>query len=58
VGFSAYTSSGAYRTFEMDADALNGIGLSGFVSDAQAMPKAPNPWRHDLKCFHDPGASA
>jgi amidohydrolase len=37
VGFSAYTSSGAYHTYEMEADALNGIGHSGFVSDAQAM---------------------
>ncbi|MBV8819163.1 MAG: peptidase dimerization domain-containing protein, partial [Acidobacteriaceae bacterium] len=37
VGFSAYTSSGAYHTYEMEADALTSIGHDGFVTDAQAM---------------------
>ena len=37
IGFSAYTSSGEYHTYEMEADALGDIGHHGFVVDAQAM---------------------
>jgi amidohydrolase len=37
VGVTAYSSSGGYHTFEMEADALNDIGHHGFVVDAQAM---------------------
>jgi len=37
VGFSAYTSSGAYHTYEMEADAMTSIGHNGFLTDAQAM---------------------
>ncbi len=37
VGFSAFTSRGAYHTYEMEADALNEVGHAGFVTDAQAM---------------------
>jgi hypothetical protein len=37
VGVTAYSSSGGYHTFEMEADALNDIGHHGFVIDAQAM---------------------
>ena len=37
TGFSAYTSSGGFHTYEMEADALSAIGHDGFVVDAQAM---------------------
>ena len=37
VGFSAYTSSGGFHTYEMEADALNEIGHTGFRIDAMAM---------------------
>jgi len=37
MGFSAYSSSGQYHTYEMETDALNDIGHHGFLVDAQAM---------------------
>lgn len=37
IGFSAFTSSGAYHTYEMEADALTDVGHRGFLVDAQAM---------------------
>ncbi|MFM9012602.1 MAG: peptidase dimerization domain-containing protein [Gemmatimonadota bacterium] len=37
VGFSAYSSSGGFHTYEMEADALNDIGHTGFRIDAMAM---------------------
>jgi len=37
IGFSAFTSTGSYHTYEMEADALTAIGHNGFVADAQAM---------------------
>ncbi len=37
VGFSAYTSSGGFHTYEMETDALNDIGHVGFRIDAMAM---------------------
>jgi amidohydrolase len=37
VGVSAFTSTGAYHTYEMEADALTEIGHRGFVIDAQTM---------------------
>jgi amidohydrolase len=37
IGFSAFTSTGSYHTYEMETDALNEIGHKGFVVDAQAM---------------------
>lgn len=37
TGFSAYSSSGGYHTYEMEADALNEIGHTGFRIDAMAM---------------------
>jgi len=37
VGVSAFTSAGAYHTYEMEADALTEIGHSGFVVDAETM---------------------
>jgi len=37
VGVSAFTSTGAYHTYEMEADALNETGHRGFVIDAQTM---------------------
>jgi amidohydrolase len=37
VGFSAYTSSGGFHTYEMEADALTEIGHTGFRLDAMAM---------------------
>jgi metal-dependent amidase/aminoacylase/carboxypeptidase family protein len=37
TGFSAYTSSGGYHTYEMLADATGPIGHAGFLVDAQAM---------------------
>ena len=37
TGFSAYSSTGTYHTYEMEADALGPVGHNGFVVDAQAM---------------------
>jgi metal-dependent amidase/aminoacylase/carboxypeptidase family protein len=37
MGFSAFSSNGAYHTYEMEADALGEVGHRGFVIDAQAM---------------------
>jgi amidohydrolase len=37
VGFSAYTSSGGFHTYEMEADALTDIGHTGFRLDAMGM---------------------
>lgn len=37
VGFSAFTSNGAFHTYEMEADALSDVGHQGFTVDAQAM---------------------
>ncbi len=37
AGFSAYSSTGTYHTYEMLADALGPVGHAGFVVDAQAM---------------------
>jgi amidohydrolase len=37
LGFSAYSSNGAGHTYEMEADALTGVGHRGFLVDAQAM---------------------
>ncbi|MEO6445979.1 MAG: peptidase dimerization domain-containing protein [Gemmatimonadaceae bacterium] len=37
AGFSAYTSSGGFHTYEMEADALTDIGHTGFRIDAMAM---------------------
>ena len=37
MGFSAYTSTAANHTYEMEADALTEVGHQGFVVDAQAM---------------------
>jgi metal-dependent amidase/aminoacylase/carboxypeptidase family protein len=37
IGFSAKTSNAPNHTYEMEADALAGVGHTGFVVDAQAM---------------------
>ncbi|MBV9405778.1 MAG: peptidase dimerization domain-containing protein, partial [Acidobacteriaceae bacterium] len=37
VGFEVKTSNAANHTYEMEADALTGIGHNGFMTDAQAM---------------------
>ena len=37
VGLSAYTSSGGFHTYEMETDALNEIGHTGFRLDAMGM---------------------
>ncbi len=37
IGFSAFTSNGAYHTYEMEADALTDVGHKGFTIDAEAM---------------------
>ena len=37
VGFSAFTSTGGFHTYEMETDALNEIGHTGFRIDAMAM---------------------
>ena len=37
VGVSAFTSNGAFHTYEMEADALTEVGHQGFVIDAQTM---------------------
>lgn len=37
AGFSAFTSTGGYHTYEMEADALTDIGHTGFRIDAMAM---------------------
>ena len=37
VGLTAYSSSGGYHTFEMEADALGEVGHSAFAIDAQGM---------------------
>lgn len=37
VGFSAYSSSGGFHTYEMETDALNEIGHTGFRFDAMGM---------------------
>lgn len=37
VGFSAFTSTGGFHTYEMETDALNDIGHAGFLIDAMAM---------------------
>jgi len=37
MGFAARTSTAANHTYEMEADALAGMGHQGFVVDAQAM---------------------
>jgi len=37
LGFSAYSSTGGYHTYEMEADALTEVGHHGFLVDAQAM---------------------
>lgn len=37
LGFSAYTSTAANHTYEMEADALTDVGHGGFLVDAQAM---------------------
>lgn len=37
VGFSAFTSTGGFHTYEMEADALNDVGHTGFRIDAMAM---------------------
>ena len=37
LGMSAYSSTGGYHTYEMEADALTEVGHHGFLVDAQAM---------------------
>lgn len=37
LGFSAYSSTGSYHTYEMEADALTEVGHHGFLVDTQAM---------------------
>jgi amidohydrolase len=37
VGFSAYSSTAANHTYQMEADALTDVGHQGFMVDAQAM---------------------
>ncbi|MBK8248699.1 MAG: peptidase dimerization domain-containing protein [Gemmatimonadetes bacterium] len=37
VGFSAFSSSGGFHTYEMETDALNEIGHTGFRFDAMGM---------------------
>jgi amidohydrolase len=37
MGFAVYTSTAANHTYQMEADALTGVGHQGFVVDAQAM---------------------
>lgn len=37
LGFSAQTSTAAYHTYEMEADALTAVGHRGFVVDAKSM---------------------
>jgi amidohydrolase len=37
VGFSAFTSTGGFHTYEMEADALGDVGHRGFRIDAMAM---------------------
>ncbi|MBC7895822.1 MAG: peptidase dimerization domain-containing protein, partial [Cytophagaceae bacterium] len=37
VGFSAFTSTGGFHTYEMEADALNDVGHTGFRIDAMSM---------------------
>src|SRR5690242_7871070 len=37
LGFAAFTSNSANHTYEMEADALTGVGRQGFLVDAQAM---------------------
>jgi len=37
VGFSAFTSTGGFHTYEMETDALNDVGHTGFRIDAMAM---------------------
>ncbi|HNV75666.1 MAG TPA: peptidase dimerization domain-containing protein [Gemmatimonadaceae bacterium] len=37
AGFSAFTSTGGFHTYEMEADALNEVGHTGFRIDAMAM---------------------
>ncbi len=37
LGFTAASSNAANHTYEMEADALTGVGHQGFVVDAQAM---------------------
>lgn len=37
IGISAYSSSGSYHTYEMDADNFTSIGHDGFLVDAQTM---------------------
>lgn len=37
AGFSAFTSTGGFHTYEMEADALNDVGHTGFRIDAMAM---------------------
>jgi len=37
VGFSAFTSTGGFHTYEMEADALSDVGHRGFRIDAMAM---------------------
>ena len=37
VGFSAFTSTGGFHTYEMEADALTDVGHTGFRIDAMAM---------------------
>src|SRR5213594_279257 len=37
VGVTSHSSNGGYHTFEMEADALGGVGHHGFLVDAQAM---------------------
>ena len=37
IGFAAKTSNAANHTYQMEADALTGVGHDGFLTDAQAM---------------------
>ena len=37
VGFSAFTSTGGFHTYEMEADALTDVGHAGFRLDAMGM---------------------
>lgn len=37
TGFSAFTSTGGFHTYEMETDALNEVGHTGFRIDAMAM---------------------
>jgi metal-dependent amidase/aminoacylase/carboxypeptidase family protein len=37
VGFSAFTSTGGFHTYEMEADALTDVGHTGFRIDAMSM---------------------